>query len=48
VPDDLRGNWWRANEMVMRHLTRQPDTRYRSRDKADRDYRTSPMAGCLP
>jgi putative transposase len=22
------GNWWRANEMVMRHLTRQPDTRY--------------------
>src|ERR1700678_3250048 len=28
------GNWWRANEMVMRHLTRQSNTRYRSRDKA--------------
>ena len=28
------GNWWRANEIVMRHLTRQPDARYRSRDKA--------------
>ena len=30
------GNWWRANEIVMRHLTRQPDARYRSRDKAGR------------
>jgi hypothetical protein len=27
------GNWWRANEIVMRHLTRQTDARYRSRDK---------------
>jgi resolvase-like protein/helix-turn-helix resolvase-like protein len=30
------GNWWRANEIVMHHLTRQTDARYRSRDKADR------------
>ena len=34
IPDDLGGNWWRANKMVMHHLTRQPDTRYPSRDKA--------------
>ena len=27
------GNWWRTNEIVMRHLTRQPDAPYRSRDK---------------
>jgi len=27
------GNWWRANEIVMRHLTRQTEARYRSRDK---------------
>jgi hypothetical protein len=28
------GNWWRANEIVIRHLTRRTATRYRSRDKA--------------
>ena len=28
------GNWWRANEIVMRHLTRRLETRYRCRDKA--------------
>jgi hypothetical protein len=28
------GNWWRANEIVMRHLTRLRDARYRSLDKA--------------
>jgi hypothetical protein len=28
------GNWWRANEIVMHHLTGQSDTRYRSRDNA--------------
>src|SRR5208282_1299879 len=28
------GNWWRANEIVIRHLTRQTKARYRSRDKA--------------
>src|SRR5208282_2827948 len=27
------GNWWRANEIVMRHLTRRLETRYRCRDK---------------
>src|SRR5271166_596192 len=27
-------NWWRANEIVMRHLTRRLETRYRCRDKA--------------
>jgi hypothetical protein len=26
------GNWWRASEIIMRHLTRQTDARYRSRD----------------
>jgi hypothetical protein len=34
VFDDRRGNWWRANEIVMRHLTRRLETRYRCRDKA--------------
>ena len=34
VSDDRRGNWWRANEIVMRHLTRRLETRYRCRDKA--------------
>jgi hypothetical protein len=34
VLDDRRRKRWRANEMVMRGLTRQPDARYRSRDKA--------------
>ena len=28
------GNWWRANEIVIRHLTRQAAARYRSRDRA--------------
>jgi hypothetical protein len=28
------GNWWRANEIVIRHLTRQTDARYRCRDRA--------------
>src|SRR5271166_1691569 len=28
------GNWWRANEIVMRHLTRRLEARYRFRDKA--------------
>ena len=28
------GNWWRANEIVRRHLNRQPDARYRSRGNA--------------
>ena len=32
------GNWWRANEIVMRHLTRRLETRYRCRDKAVRPY----------
>ena len=45
------GNWWRANEIVMRHLTRQPDARYRSRDKAGaapcRLSGTSPSASTL-
>jgi hypothetical protein len=31
------GNWWRANEIVMRHLTRRTETRYRCRDKAIRN-----------
>jgi hypothetical protein len=26
------GNWWRVNEIVMRHLTSKTDARYRSRD----------------
>src|SRR5271165_3211681 len=30
------GNWWRANEIIIRHLTRQTATHYRSRDKAGR------------
>ena len=30
------GNWWRANEIVIRHLTRRTDLRYRSRDSAGR------------
>src|SRR5580700_8017643 len=29
------GNWWRANEIVIRHLTRRTATRYRSRDGVD-------------
>jgi hypothetical protein len=29
------GNWWRANEIVMRHLTLQTDARHRSRDSTD-------------
>jgi CRISPR-associated protein Cas1 len=37
------GNWWRANEIVTRHLTRQPDTRYRSRDKARRQPSRDPL-----
>jgi hypothetical protein len=28
------GNWWRANEIVMRQLTRQAEACYRLRDKA--------------
>jgi hypothetical protein len=28
------GNWWRANEIVIRHHTRQTPTRYRCRDRA--------------
>jgi hypothetical protein len=28
------GNWWRANEIVIRHLTRRTATRYRCRDRA--------------
>ena len=28
------GNWWRANEIVIRHLTRRLATHYRCRDKA--------------
>lgn len=28
------GNWWRANEIVIRHLTWQTSTRYRCRDRA--------------
>jgi NAD(P)-dependent dehydrogenase (short-subunit alcohol dehydrogenase family) len=28
------GNWWRANEIVTRHLTRQAATRYRCGDRA--------------
>ena len=28
------GNWWRANEIVIRHLTRPTVTRYRCRDRA--------------
>jgi hypothetical protein len=28
------GNWWRANEIVTRHLTRQTATRYRCDDRA--------------
>jgi len=28
------GNWWRANEIDIRHLTRRTETRYCSRDKA--------------
>ena len=28
VPDDRRASWWRANEIVMRHLTRQTEARY--------------------
>src|SRR5208337_2039888 len=28
------GNWWRANEIIMRHLTRRLETRYPCRDKA--------------
>jgi hypothetical protein len=27
------GNWWRAKEIVIRHLTRRTETRYRSRVK---------------
>jgi hypothetical protein len=30
------GNWWRANEIVMRHLIRRFQTPYRCRDKAER------------
>jgi hypothetical protein len=30
------GNWWRANEIVIRHLTRRTATRYRCRDRAPR------------
>jgi hypothetical protein len=33
------GNWWRANEIIMRHLTRHTDARYRSRDNT---YQTVP------
>jgi hypothetical protein len=33
------GNWWRANEIVIRHLTRQTATRYRCRDRAVKDIR---------
>jgi hypothetical protein len=28
------GNWWRANEIVIRHLTQQTATRYRRCDRA--------------
>src|ERR1700751_3574169 len=37
------GNWWRANEMVIRHLTRQTATRYRCRERAG-----GTLAGELP
>jgi hypothetical protein len=32
------GNWWRANEIVIRHLTRPTATRYRCRDRAVSKY----------
>jgi hypothetical protein len=35
------GNWWRANEIVIRRLTRQTKARHRSRDKAIARERTS-------
>jgi hypothetical protein len=37
------GNWWRANEIVIRHLTRQTATRYRCRERAG-----GTLAGELP
>src|SRR5271166_6594905 len=40
MSDDRRGNWWRANEIVMRHLTRRLETRYRCRDKATKAPRS--------
>jgi hypothetical protein len=33
VSDDRRGDWWRANEIVIRRLTRRTATRQRSRNK---------------
>jgi hypothetical protein len=36
--------WWRANEIDIRHLNRQREPRYRSRDKA----RASPRAASQP
>jgi hypothetical protein len=42
------GNWWRTNEIVMRHLTRQTDARYRSGDKARKlPIRRSKLHYCL-
>jgi hypothetical protein len=35
------GNWWRANEIVIRHLIRQTATSYRCRDRALRKYHRS-------
>jgi hypothetical protein len=29
------GNWWRANEIVMSHLSRQAETHYGFRDNTD-------------
>ena len=34
------GNWWRANEIVMRHLTPRLEARYRCRDKAPEGQHT--------
>jgi hypothetical protein len=49
------GNWWRANEIVIRHLTRQTATRYRCRDRATDGFivkvgarQTSTEASSLP
>jgi hypothetical protein len=38
------GNWWRANEIIMRHLSHQTDARYRSRDNT---LNTSPIKNAL-
>ena len=54
VPDDRGRKLMGANEIVMRHLTRQANVRYRSRDKAPRATtpcpapRLQPMLNQLP